>query len=106
MKWEWASIGHCLCPPRGGWGFKWFHFAADQGDASAQYNLGIVYKNGNGVPQDNVAAHMWHNLASANGYVVAGKWRDVIAAKLTPADVSEAQRRARVCLASNYQDCD
>jgi len=29
-----------------------------------------------------------------------------LADKLTSADISEAQRRARVCMASNYQDCD
>ncbi len=32
--------------------------------------------------------------------------RDAIAAKLSPADLSEAQRRAKVCMASSYQDCD
>jgi len=85
---------------------KWYHLAADQGHAAAQSFLGFMYENGNDVLQDNVLAHMWYNLASANGAESAGKWRDQIAAKMTPADVSEAQRRARVCLASIYQDCD
>jgi TPR repeat protein len=65
-----------------------------------------MYANGTGVLQDYVGAYMWYNLASANGLEDAGKRRDEIAAKMTPVEVSEAQSRARVCLASNYQDCD
>jgi len=66
----------------------------------------VVYELGRGVLQDNVLAHMWYNLASANGHADAGKWRDKIAAQMTPGDISQAQNRARVCLGSNYQDCD
>jgi TPR repeat protein len=40
---------------------------ADQGDASAQNNLGFMYYKGTGVPQDYVLAHMWWNLAAAQG---------------------------------------
>ena len=27
---------------------KWYRLAADQGDADAQYNLGVMYANGQG----------------------------------------------------------
>ena len=30
----------------------WFRKTAEQGNAKAQYNLGIMYVNGEGVPQD------------------------------------------------------
>ena len=30
--------------------------AADQGDADAQYNLGLMYANGEGVPEDDAEA--------------------------------------------------
>ena len=33
---------------------KWYRMAAEQGIASAQYNLGVMYANGQGVPQDYV----------------------------------------------------
>ena len=85
---------------------KWFRLAADQGNASAQNNLGVLYNNGQGVPQDFLTAHMWFNLGAANGNDFAFGNRDTIVKEITPADVSEAQRRARVCLASGYQDCD
>jgi len=40
---------------------------AEQGDASAQSNLGLMYTNGQGVPQDYIQAHMWYDLAAASG---------------------------------------
>lgn len=85
---------------------KWYRLAAEQGDVNAQNNLGVIHQYGQGVPQDYVSAHIWYNLASANGHENSGKWRNEVAAKMTPADISEAQRRARVCMASDYQDCD
>ncbi len=44
---------------------RWYRLAADQGNASAQYNLGVMDGNGEGVLQDYVEAHMWFNLAAA-----------------------------------------
>jgi TPR repeat protein len=83
---------------------KWYRMAAEQGNAAAQSNLGIMYDAGKGVPQDYTAAYMWLNLGAAQGN--AADVRDSIGKKLNSADLSEAQRRARVCLASTYQDCD
>ena len=73
---------------------------AEQGDARAQLFLGLMYDKGRGVPQDYVQAHMWFNLAASRlppgaEHDVAVKNRDVLAAKMTPADVSKAQRLAR-----------
>ena len=31
---------------------KWYKLAAEQRNASAQYNLGLMYAEGEGVPQD------------------------------------------------------
>lgn len=85
---------------------RWFRAAAQQGNAIAQNNLGLMYRRGAGVPQDYVAAHMWLNIAAANGHSDAPVIRETLAFDLTPADVSEAQRRARVCLQSGYRTCD
>ena len=78
---------------------QWYRLAAEQGYASAQNNLGLMYMNGEGVPQDNVEAHMWLNLAAsrlsgADRERTVGT-RDRVAEQMTPADLSEAQRRAR-----------
>jgi VWFA-related protein len=78
---------------------RWYRLAAEQGDARAQGNLGVMYGNGSGVPLDYVAAHMWSNLAAAGSSGddrdLWAKNRDIIAAKMTAEQVVEAQRRAR-----------
>ena len=40
---------------------------ADQGDASAQHNLGVMYDEGYGVLQDHKAAVKWYTLAAEQG---------------------------------------
>ena len=40
---------------------------AEQGIADAQYNLGVMYYNGWGVPQDYSAAVSWYRKAAEQG---------------------------------------
>ena len=44
---------------------------AEAGDADAQFNLGIMYSNGKGVPQDYAEAVKWWRLAADQGYAEA-----------------------------------
>ena len=74
---------------------SWYRKAAEQSDATAQSNLGVIYYNGRSVPQDFVIAHMWLNLAAASGDKDAVENRRIIAAKMTPAQLAEAQKLAR-----------
>ncbi len=74
---------------------KWYTKAAEQGYAKAQSNLGTMYGTGEGVPEDYVRAHMCYNLAVAQGTETARENRDIIAALMTPADISKAQKLAR-----------
>ena len=41
--------------------------AADQGNASAQFNLGVMYADGQGVPQDHGEAAKWYRKAADQG---------------------------------------
>ncbi len=73
---------------------------AEQGHALAQTILGHMYVHGLGVPQDYVQAHMWLNLAASRfpqgtDRDMAVKDRDIVAAKMTPAQIAEAQKLAR-----------
>ena len=68
--------------------------AAEQGHADGQLSLGNMYKRGQGVPQDNVQAYMWLDLAASQN-VAAFLNRDRVAAKMTPAEFAEAQKLAR-----------
>ncbi|MFZ2168120.1 MAG: tetratricopeptide repeat protein, partial [Methylococcaceae bacterium] len=73
----------------------WYRKAAEQGHAKAQFNLGVMYKKGQGVPQDYAQAYMWLNLAAAKGLENAVKTRDNLVKKLTPSQIEEGQRLAR-----------
>ena len=41
---------------------------AESGNAKAQYNLGVKYANGQGVPRDDAEAAKWYRLAADQGY--------------------------------------
>ena len=73
--------------------------AAAKGIFFAQSNLGRLYENGQGVPQDYVVAHMWYNLAASRETIPSQRdWvverRELLAAKMTPTQIAEAQRIA------------
>ena len=51
--------------------FEAWRAAADQGDARAQYNLGLMYQTGRGIPQDYGAAVQWFQQAAEGGHVKA-----------------------------------
>jgi TPR repeat protein len=85
---------------------RWYRRAANQGSDGAQTILGHMYLNADGVEQSNTFAHMWYNVASANGNKDAAMARDKVAADMPREQIADAQARARVCMASNYQDCD
>jgi len=80
---------------------KWFRKAAEQGIAEAQYNLGFMHDNGQGVAQDYKSAHMWYNTAAANGGSGAAKNRDIVAKKMTPSQIEKAQDMAREWMAKH-----
>ena len=44
---------------------------ADQGNASAQYNLGVMYGNGRGVLKDDKQTVKWYQKAADQGYAKA-----------------------------------
>ena len=69
--------------------------AAGSGDRRAMLALGRLYLQGLGVLQDYVEAHKWFNLAASRGEVAAVAERDVLAGKMTPAQVAEAQALAQ-----------
>jgi len=73
---------------------KWFRKSAEQGNADAQFALGSMYYLGDGVPRDYVQAHMWFTMAAVQGNVKAQEIRNVVAEKMTPAQMEEARKLA------------
>lgn len=49
----------------------WYRKAAEQGDADAQYLIGSLYDNGEGVPKDAGEAANWYRQAAEQGHVDA-----------------------------------
>jgi len=74
---------------------KEFRPLAEQGDPLAQANLGGMYAEGEGLLKDYVLAHMWANLAAAQGLESASEMRDHLEKAMTPAQIAGAQRLAR-----------
>jgi uncharacterized protein len=68
--------------------------AAAQKNAEAQYLLGRIYWEGRGVQRDRVQAHMWFNLAAAQGHAGAVSMRKVAATEMDQNQLVEAQRLA------------
>ena len=81
--------------------FKWWQKAADQRFAIAQYNLGVMYYNGHGVEQNNVTAYAWLNIAAANGDQNAKNGKSVLAKKMTPAQIAEAEELVKEMVKKN-----
>jgi len=74
---------------------KWYHLAAEQGHAKAQYRLGSMYVQGKGVPEDYVLAHMWLNLGASKLGEHEREMRNFLSMVMTPQQIAEAQRLAR-----------
>ena len=60
-----------------------------------------MYANGKGVPEDNVTAYAWYNIAAANGHAGAKKNKGIVAEKMTADDISKAQELSREMVKKN-----
>ncbi len=80
---------------------QFFRPLANKGDGSAQFALGSMYADAQGVPPDDVKAYVWLSLASAD-FVrsarpdnLAEAKRKQVSARMTPAQIRQAQQLAR-----------
>ena len=81
---------------------KWYRKAAVQGHPTSQFNVAFMYGTGQGVPLNFVEAYLWFSLAiehlpASDGFNrgKAERNRDVIAGRMTPGQIAEAQKLAR-----------
>ena len=71
--------------------------------ARIRWNIGEMYADGIGVPQDNVTAYMWHLLAEISGETRSRVARERLARSMTADQKSEAQARASEWLRKHHQ---
>lgn len=76
---------------------QWLCRAADEGDAQAQYRLGLLYEKGvEGLTQNFVMAYVWYRLSEANGdYMRSGDQANRILEKLDAGQSMRAERLIR-----------
>ena len=68
--------------------------ASVKGYAPAQNNLGGMYRDGVGVPQDFVEAYTWFAVAAANGHEQAKDNLAMVKSRLNQDQLAVAQQRA------------
>ncbi|MEE8263505.1 MAG: tetratricopeptide repeat protein, partial [Gammaproteobacteria bacterium] len=73
---------------------KWYRLAAEQGHLDAQNNLGFMYAQGRGVPQDRVQAYAWLNMAAEGGNETAKMNRVLIKDEMTPDEREDGNKLA------------
>ena len=64
-----------------------------------------MYRGGNNHNHNDVIAHMWLNVASANGQAEAPEVLKIIEGNMSRQDVLAAQQLARQCVENNYKNC-
>lgn len=72
----------------------WYRQAALTGDAVAQMNLGQLYSEGRGVPQDRICALAWFTLAAKQGRTWAATRRNGIFRLMSAAEQLAAESLA------------
>jgi len=66
--------------------------AAESGNVSAQYELGVLYEFGYRMKTHLIPALAWYMVAADNGDARATKRRDALMSQLTPDQVEEAKK--------------
>ncbi|MEK7206897.1 MAG: hypothetical protein AAB134_03340 [Pseudomonadota bacterium] len=66
--------------------------AAEQGNAEAQLEMGILYEFGYNFPKHNVSAMAWYLRAAEQGLAKAVERRDQLKSQLTAGEFDEAQK--------------
>ena len=73
----------------------WFLRAAARGHGLAMSKAGVFYLNGQGTTTDPLEAYIWLQKGIDSGYDVTAQ-KEAAAAKLTPAQLAEAEQRLNV----------
>ncbi|MBF0463302.1 MAG: sel1 repeat family protein [Magnetococcales bacterium] len=76
--------------------------AADMGDAKSQFELGKLYKSGQGVRQDDNEAARWYRKAAAQGLASAKEALEALDRQKAGKNAAACADKAHTCLV----DCD
>lgn len=74
---------------------KWFEKAAERGVVDSQFNLGVLFESGQGLPKNVNDAFVWYSIAAAQGDQFAKTRIEVLKSTLDPADLVSAAARVK-----------
>ena len=84
----------------------WHAKSAKQGFVQSQLILGLMYGAGYGVGKDYKVAYMWLYVSLINNNTKATKYLSHIEKKISLGDRIKAKEKAKVCINSNYRNCN
>ena len=74
---------------------NWFEKAAERGVVDSQFNLGVLFESGQGLPKNVNDAFVWYSIAAAQGDQFAKTRIDVLTSTLDQADLASAMARVK-----------
>lgn len=80
-------------------------YHAKLNDAKAQYFLGSILENGNGVSKDTQGAYVWYSIAVLNDYDAAVAARENLFSTLQFGEISSLDKRVIRCINSKFVEC-
>ena len=80
--------------------------AAEQGDAAAQFNLGLMYSTGEGVPRNYTEATRWYRMAAEQGFAEAQVYLGLmyLDGRSVPRNYTEAVRWFRMAAEQGFAE--
>ncbi len=82
--------GQLFAPKKG---IEWLKKAAYRGNTLSRYMLGVVYFNGEFVPQDSVEAYAWIRLAAQQGFPDAVKAEQTVESQMSMQEIARGKER-------------
>jgi len=68
---RWSEVGHEGVSTDLHAALQWYRKAAEQGNAAAENDLGVLYQEGRGIAKDEAAAATWYRKAAEQGLAAA-----------------------------------
>ncbi len=80
--------------------------AAEQGNADAQLEMGILYEFGYNMPKNNVTALAWYLRSAEQGNALAVKRRDQLKSRMQPDEIDAADKLSKELMTKKPETAD
>jgi TPR repeat protein len=79
---------------------------AKNGNVDSQFEVGLFYNLGIGVPKDLGSAYAWYLIADHNNDLAAKNSIEFLEKEMTKKEWARGQLKAAICIRSELKDCD